>query len=77
MLVLLITDMNRRERNQRNVLKSDPLLKFEDGNGIGSFLNGLYDVLFVLAKHIRTGGQGDLIKVLPELRRLPPREVRI
>lgn len=60
-------------------LPSDPLMKFEDGQGIGAFLVGFYELIFALARFIpyNSSDQDKLVRLIQELRKLPPRQLRI
>ncbi len=60
-------------------LTSDPLMKFEDDRGMGSFLSGFYDVMFSFARLIsyKDHGQEKLVRFLLELRRLPAKPYKI
>ncbi|KAH0555662.1 hypothetical protein GP486_006395 [Trichoglossum hirsutum] len=77
--VILEATANKIDDACEKFFQYDPLLKFEDDKGMGSFFSGFYNVLFTLAKHIPYGSerQNDLAKVLSELRMLPLRAVRI
>ncbi|KAI9772821.1 MAG: hypothetical protein M1840_008703 [Geoglossum simile] len=60
-------------------LSSDPLLKFSDNKGMASFLNSLYELVFDVARLIpyRDAEQDNLIRVIVELRKLPPKAYKI
>ena len=60
-------------------LLSDPLMKFEDDQGMGAFLSGFYENVFTLARLIpyNSSNQEKLVRLLLELRKLPPRQFKI
>ena len=60
-------------------LPSDPLMKFEDGQGIETFLVGFYELIFALARFIpyNSSDQDKVVQLMLELRKLPPKQLRI
>ncbi|KAL8722778.1 MAG: hypothetical protein Q9225_000789 [Loekoesia sp. 1 TL-2023] len=64
---------------QQEYLTSDPLLKFKDDQGMERFLNGFFEAVFTLASLLPYAdpNQGKLVNLLLELRKLPPRQLRI
>ena len=60
-------------------LHSDPLMKYEDDQGMGAFLSGFYEIVFTLARVIpyNNSNQEKLVWLLLELRKLPPRQFKI
>lgn len=79
----LAADTARRIDNfqQQEYLPSDPLMRFQDDQGMGGFLSAFYEVIFTLARLIpyNTGSfkQKKLVQLMLKLRKLPAREFKI
>jgi hypothetical protein len=60
-------------------LRSDPLLKFQDDKGMEIFLSILYRLVFDLAELIsyKDSRQDTLVELILELRKLPPKQLKI
>lgn len=58
---------------------ADPLLKFEDDQGMGEFLSAFYNIILLLARLIPYNSltQQRLLLLVLELRKLPPKSLRI
>lgn len=58
---------------------ADPLLKFQDDQGMGEFLAAFYNIILLLARLIpyNSLAQQRLLLLLLELRKLPPKSVTI
>jgi len=63
----------------KQYLESDPLMKYEDDQGMEGFLSGFYDVVFTLAKFIpyNSTKQDNLVQLILELRQLPSRKIKL
>ncbi len=64
---------------ENDFLLWDPLLKYEEDKGMGEFLNGFYEVVFLFARLVPYDSplQEQLIQLVLELHKLPPRKVKI
>ena len=60
-------------------LLTDPLLKFEDDQGMGEFLSVFYNIILLLARLIPYDNptQQKLLLLVLELRKLPPKSFKI
>jgi hypothetical protein len=67
------------ERTYDNYLRANPQLESAEDKGWVVFISSFYKVVFVFAKYIphNCEKQDSLIKALLELRRLPPRQIKI
>ena len=64
---------------EQEYLLADPLMKFEDDQGMGEFLAAFYNIIFLLARLIpyNSYAQQKLLLLVLELRKLPPKSFKI
>ena len=64
---------------EERVLPPNPLMKFEDDEGMGGFLTAFWNAIFEIARIIPfdNSHQDQLVQVITELRKLPVKEFNI
>lgn len=59
---------------------SDPLMRFQDDQGMGSFLFAFWEVVYIAFTRVipyNNNNQEKLVQLVLELRKLPPRQFKI